>query len=225
MEEQRLQLDPVPPRPHHAELELPLQLATKVDEVEQEEVVNASTSGEVESEEKATPTTSEPADPGSEDKERPLAREAAKKLEEEPVPKSVGANDASVQTNLTPPTQKRSPRVSQIDSRIQAAELRLNQYRRSKRTAVQVGPSFLRAYYIWYDNESLNPEKIAQIMRDPPLKLNTVTGYILGAVATERLPFSTERMREEIISTLPPAVLGLTKYRRVVDACKITSSD
>ncbi|CAH0053249.1 unnamed protein product [Clonostachys solani] len=225
MEEQRLQLDPIPPRPHHAELELPLQLAMKVDELEQEEVVNASTSGEVESEEKATPATSEPADLGQEDEERSLAGEAAQNLEEEPVPKSVGANAASVQTNLAPPTQKRSPPVSRIDSRIQAAELRLNQYRRSKRTAVQVGPSFLRAYYIWYDNESLNPEKIAQIMRDPPLKLNTVTGYILGAVATERLPFSTERMREEIISTLPPAVLGLTKYRRVVDACKIAQSN
>ncbi|CAI6100243.1 unnamed protein product [Clonostachys chloroleuca] len=225
MEEQRLQLDPVPPRPHHAELELPLQLATKVDEVEQEKEVKASTSDGVESEGKATPSTSDPAEPGQEDEERSPAGEAAKKLKEEHVPKSVGTNDASVQTNLAPPTPKRSPPVKQIDSRIQAAELRLNQYRRSKRTAVQVGPSFLRAYYIWYDNESLNPEKIAQIMRDPPLKLNTVTGYILGAVATERLPFSTERMRKEIISTLPPAVMGLAKYRRVVDACKTAPSD
>ncbi|CAH0024291.1 unnamed protein product [Clonostachys rhizophaga] len=225
MEEQRLQLDPVPPRPHHAELELPLQLATKVDEVEQEEVVNASTSDGMESEEKATPSTSEAAELSQEDEKRSLVGEAAKKLEEEHVPKSVGANDASVQTNLAPSTQKRSLPVKQIDSRMQAAELRLNQYRRSKRTAVQVGPSFLRAYYIWYDNESLNPEKIAQIMRDPPLKLNTVTGYIIGAVATERLPFSTERMSKEIISTLPPAVLGLAKYRRVVDACKTASSD
>uniref|UniRef100_A0A8H7TPW0 3'-5' exonuclease domain-containing protein n=1 Tax=Bionectria ochroleuca TaxID=29856 RepID=A0A8H7TPW0_BIOOC len=166
MEEQRLQLDPVPPRPHHAELELPLQLATKVDEVEQEEV-NVSTSDGVESEAKATPSTSEPAEPRQEDEERSLAGEAVKKLEEEHVPKSVGTNDASVQSNLAPPTPKRSPPVKQIDSRIQAAESRLNQYRRSKRTAVQVGPSFLRAYYIWYDNESLNPEKIAQIMRDP----------------------------------------------------------
>ncbi|VUC36876.1 unnamed protein product [Clonostachys rosea] len=225
MEEQRLQLDPVPPRPHHAELELPLQLATKVDKVEPEEVVDASPSDEVEPEGKTTTSTSEPAEPGQKGEERPLADEAAEKLEEEHVPKPVGANDASVQTNPAPQTQKRSPPVNQIDSRVQAAELRLNQYRRSKRTAVQVGPSFLRAYYIWYDNESLSPEKIAQIMRDPPLKLNTVTGYILGAVATERLPFSTERMRKEIISTLPPAVLGLTKYRRVVDACKVTPSD
>ncbi|CAG9999703.1 unnamed protein product [Clonostachys byssicola] len=220
MEEQRLQLDPVPPRPHHAELGLPLQLATKVDEAEQEEVVNAPTSDEVELKEETTSSTSELAEPGQEDEERSLAGAATKQSEKEHVPKSVGANDASVQTSLVPPTPKRSLPVKQIDSRIQAAELRLNQYRRSKRTAVQVSPSFLRAYYIWYDNESLNPEKIAQIMRDPPLKLNTVTGYILGAVATERLPFSTERMRKEIIATLPLAVMGLAKYRRVVDACK-----
>ncbi|KAI0883308.1 ribonuclease H-like protein [Annulohypoxylon maeteangense] len=86
------------------------------------------------------------------------------------------------------------------DSRVEIAEDRVARYKSShlntRATFVQ-----LRAYYMWHE-QGLDPQTIAALLRDPPLKLATVTSYILTAIQTERFPADMERLGAEILSTM-----------------------
>lgn len=61
---------------------------------------------------------------------------------------------------------------------------------------------------MWHD-QGLDPATIAQLLRDPPLKMATVTGYILSAIQVEKLPVNKERLHEEITSSMPEATLRM----------------
>lgn len=108
------------------------------------------------------------------------------------------------------------PAPQDRDSRITAAELELQEYRSQKQKHLNVSPSALRAYYIWHANADLTPESVAKLLRDPPLKTNTVVSYILDAIAQERLPFSKTRLRSEVLTFLAPNVQLGPKYMSII---------
>ncbi|KAI0011150.1 ribonuclease H-like protein [Xylariaceae sp. FL0662B] len=104
------------------------------------------------------------------------------------------------------PSKSKSPSRKPKDSRVEAAEDRVNCYRaanpHAKATFVH-----LRAYYLWHAH-GLDPRTIAQLLRDPPLHTSTVAGYVLAAIQYERLPFDAERLRLEVL-----AGVGTSEWR------------
>ena len=54
-------------------------------------------------------------------------------------------------------------------------------------------PCDLRAYHLWY-HQNLDIQEIASRLRDPPLAISTVAGYVLGAVKLEKLPFHRKKV-------------------------------
>jgi hypothetical protein len=59
---------------------------------------------------------------------------------------------------------------------------------------VKVTGTRLRAYHLWY-HQSFETDRIASLLRDPPLKQATVSNYILDSIAWEKLPFDADRAR------------------------------
>lgn len=121
------------------------------------------------------------------------------------------ANDTSLSTEA-------ASRFS--DKRVAEADTKMQKYRSAKRGSISVGPSALRAYYIWHENQDLNPEAIAKLLREPPLQTNTVTSYILNTVTGENLPFCKTRMKEEILCLLTTSAANAEKYKSLVESCQ-----
>lgn len=84
-------------------------------------------------------------------------------------------------------------------------------------------PAALRAYYLWHTNDGLRPEPIAGLLRDPPLKVNTVVSYILDAITSERLPYDKARLGGEILPLLDAKLVG-GRYRYLARACAADES-
>ena len=83
------------------------------------------------------------------------------------------------------------------DSRIVAAEAWLMEYKATRSEGkTKAGGAALRAYFIWHANDDLSVDDIAQLLRDPPLQLLTVCGYILEAVKLEKLAYDRVRLRQ-----------------------------
>ncbi|KAH7166032.1 ribonuclease H-like domain-containing protein [Dactylonectria macrodidyma] len=106
--------------------------------------------------------------------------------------------------------------VNNRDSRILAAEAQLQVYRSQRNNRLSVSPSALRAYYIWHTNDDLSPESVAKLLREPPLKTNTVVTYILDSIAFEKLPYPKERLRDEVLSFLSSNRFVQTKYKALM---------
>ena len=78
----------------------------------------------------------------------------------------------------------------------------------------------LRAYHMWY-HQKLPVDKMAQILRDPPLSCNTVANYILQAVTLERLEYNQESLRNMLLAM--PSGMRKGRWRALaeeVDALK-----
>ncbi|KAI9149260.1 Werner syndrome ATP-dependent helicase [Paramyrothecium foliicola] len=122
------------------------------------------------------------------------------------------------------PHPKASPAKKSIaapkDQRITAAEESLAEYRKSVGRSLKAAPWAIRAYYIWHANDDLNPEAIAQLLRDPPLKTNTVVTYILDSVSSESLPYSMPRLKDEVLSHLSIDIGEVKKYHSLAEACR-----
>ncbi|KAI6089487.1 ribonuclease H-like protein, partial [Hypoxylon rubiginosum] len=117
--------------------------------------------------------------------------------------------DAADETELeaaTPAKPRKSPGPK--DSRVEIAEDRVACYKAAHPNGIHASFPQLRAYYMWHD-QGLDPATIAQLLRDPPLKMATVTGYILSAIQVEKLPVNKERLHEEITSSMPEATLRM----------------
>jgi exonuclease 3'-5' domain-containing protein 2 len=186
----RENLQPVPPRPHHHEKGLPIRIA----------------------EPSPSEQTSEPAElsagasPQVEAAESKLAKVTKAQLHEAAASATTKVPSARAQRQANKPAAR--------DSRISAAETSMQAYYKApKKKAISVGPSSLRAYYIWHANTDLQPEAVAKLLRDPPLKTNTVVTYILDAIVAEKLPYDKSRLNQEVLCLLQPKALGLPKYR------------
>lgn len=202
-------MDPCPPRPFHAELNLPIPSAEGVTEPSTDEGAET-----VEPEPEA-PRAMPPL-PAS------LAEAVQESLEAEPesgpkVPETAGVKGTPrKQATSSPSTPKAQ------DSRVAAAESWMAEYCASKATVVAPARA-IRAYRIWYENKTLDPEGVAKLLRDPPLKTNTVVNYILEAIRLEKLPFENSRLRDEILGSLPKEALE-GRYRGLMEAAEMQCS-
>lgn len=185
LEDKRKQLKPCPPRPHHAELGLPIQVAEP-----------------------------EPVDPPEEIADEAVVQE----LLQDALVGSELEDDLSKTNNVEVRNQP-EPKPDMRDARVSAAQQKAKQYRASKGSKTSSAPSALSAYYIWHENDELDPEAVAKLLRDPPLQTHTVVTYILNAVLAEKLPYSKLKMRN-VLSHLNPQVLGEPKYQVLVSACQ-----
>lgn len=177
LETKRLQLDPVPDRPFHAELGLPipiLEIPSILDE-----------------------------DDASSDVYELSSDDA-----------SVSASDSGSDSTPEAPKSEPVPVTPDRDARILAAEDAALAYRTNKKTAVLARPSALRAYYIWYENESLEPHSIAKLLRNPPLQTSTVISYIIDCLVKEKLPYDSARLKAEL---LDGSEYARSKHARLLD--------
>ncbi|KAI0537792.1 ribonuclease H-like protein [Xylaria digitata] len=176
LQHHRRQLDPCPPSPHLAELNLRIRLADGVKVTRPDNTPKASDVVALE-------TTS-------------LNVEETTSL----ITVSTKTNTSIVSKKKPAPKSPERPK----DSRIEVAEDRVASYRSShpgaRATFVQ-----LRAYFLWHCFD-LSPASIAELLRDPPLQLKTVVGYILAAVQSEKLPVDRERLRE-VADSIPLSTL------------------
>ncbi|KAI0388894.1 ribonuclease H-like protein [Xylariaceae sp. FL0594] len=197
LEHYRKQLDPCPPTPHFAELNLAIPLADGMKLTNSDE---ATETAEVEPPDECSPVTSGASDEYLADALETLSIEDGDAAVPIPVP-------AEPQTSLMPKGKPQSTAVTAKpsgrprDSRVEVAEDRATSYRASHPKTSASMPS-LRAYYLWHCYD-LSPATIAQLLRDPPLKTNTVVQYILSAVQSEKLPVDYDELQELAGHVLP----------------------
>ncbi|EFY88066.1 putative Werner syndrome helicase [Metarhizium acridum CQMa 102] len=109
------------------------------------------------------------------------------------------------------------------DARILAAEKKAIEYRKSKTSAVSAPPTSLRAYFVWHNNLDLNPEAVAQLLRDPPLKTNTVVSYILDVIVSEKMAYDRGRLESEVLPLLDQRAVQVgSRYGALVRSCERT---
>lgn len=202
-------MEPSPPRPYHAELNKPLEVAFAIDD---EAVANEDTLESIDDSVDESPVVTVVK---SSKQRTPRAGPATPKT-----PKSAPSRPS-------PKSKPSTPAATRVDQRVAAAELQMQSYRAAKRAKgaeVRAPPSMLRAYYVWYSNADLKPEDIAKLLRDPPLLTHTVTGYILDAIANEHLSYDKQRMISEILSILSPNALTVARYQSIVRECRYTTT-
>jgi len=207
LEHQREQLNPKPPRPYHAELGLPIRLADGVVIPSAEDAGDVGDAGDAaarKGEENRVATTL-PVD---------FVTSATADIKME-----VEIDELQPVTRATsaPPRTASASAAKPKDSRIVAAEAWLLQYRTSNPKPRAAGAA-LRAYHIWTRNDDLGPVAIAALLREPPLQINTVVGYILEAIKQEKLPYPKARLRDEVLALLPREVLDL-RHKTLARAC------
>ncbi|KAI8633064.1 ribonuclease H-like protein [Xylariaceae sp. FL1651] len=197
-EHYRKQLDPCPPTPHHAELNLPIQLADGVKISAPDDVLEADEASKTNG---ANPASSE----------RYLASAFETVSIEDPdvnstpaaVPKTSLTSSAS-KAKLTSTTSTQKLAEHPKDSRIEVAEDRAAAFHASHPQARSTLAQ-LRAYYLWHCYD-LSPDAIAQLVRDPPLKTATVVQYIFSVVQNDSLPVDLDQLRN-VASLIPQNIL------------------
>jgi len=195
MESKRTALDPTPPRPYHAELNLPIRLASgQAVETsdEAEDTAEKPVSDEVED------TSEKPAN------DAPLPAPSIEEMAREFMDIAIEDSDASKARAAS----TKAPEVVIAD--VWVAEYRTS---RPSNSITKATPAFLRAYSLWHHQE-VEVADAAKLLRDPPLQSSTVCCYILEAVRIEKLPFGVERLREvlrQVERTSGGRYLGLKK--------------
>lgn len=107
------------------------------------------------------------------------------------------------------------------DPRIIAADIKAIEHRAMCQTGMaKTARSALRSYYIWHSNEDLDPESMANLLRDPPLKTLTVVCYILDSIVQEKVAYNKARLKGEVISLLDAKMLTGSKYKSLIKACE-----
>ena len=203
MELKRKALNPTPPRPFPAEQNRPIRLAggitIPIDEAFEE----------LEPEDREVPAASNKA--YSKLSSKYLAA-AAETLELDP--------DFDVSITINAPAFKSKSSTAKptpaIKSPIVLAAETLSTDYRSTHPKNRASPASLRAYFIWYHNNSLSCSDIAALLREVPLQTTTVVNYILEAVKLEKLPFEKERLRK-VLGVLPKEIAG-GRYKTLLRA-------
>lgn len=183
MESKRKTLEPTPPRPAHAELNLPIILANG----------------------KTVATYDEPDEPKD---EKPIEDVSAHPADLEEMARDfldIELEDSKINPSTT---SKSAARGSKKSPEITVAEAWVTDWRSKLPSGYKsrAMPSQLRAYALWSELGKEVPE-VAQILRDPPLQVTTVANYILEAVRLEKLPFQEPRL-EKVWELLPARAPG-----------------
>ena len=195
LEHKRKLLSPTPPRPDHAELNLPIRLATG-QSVEKDDEPSS-----VEEEEEEESGNSEP---GTTPAIEQLARDFMKIAIAYPVL-------PSAKTTMRSP----KPGAPHCKAEVIAANEWVAQWRTTlaKDYKPTAAPACLRAYALWHRQGFSVPE-MAALLREPPLLDSTVASYVLDALRAEKLPFQQQRLAA-LQSYAPQAVKD--RYRRFLE--------
>lgn len=161
LEAKRKALRPTPPRPYHAELNRPIRLASGIELATADDSLDDATAAL----EPRKTSLSAPRDPSV---SIPLE---ADDEDSTPTPAAKSKNAA-----------KKTERPA--DPRVDTAAAFASSYR-AAHPSTSAAPAVLRAYHIWSSHEELSLAQIAGLLRDPPLKVATVRGYILEALRVE----------------------------------------
>jgi len=209
LDHHRQKLDPTPPLPHHAELNRPIQLADGIviptaDEAPEEDTTAAAPTG------------------GPVLTARYLASLGETiKIE----PENGELSEPILPEEALVPTSKKSPAVKPPkDPRIIEAAAWAAEYR-AKHPNCRASMSALRCFELWRKNPDLDsPEKIAALLRTPPLMTGTVVNYVLEAVrAVRSIPYDRVRLLNEILRTLPEDILAI-RYKTILRECEMAAT-
>ncbi|KAI9832841.1 MAG: hypothetical protein M1826_001007 [Phylliscum demangeonii] len=197
LEQKRLALDPVPPRPAFAELGLPLRLTEAAVGIpvaadrlaaDEEDAAVDDCKGATASARKQPPPPLYPllTDLSSPD-------QLAENLTTLHINDQVSAATTTTTTTTTPSASKpftKLPHVVQAEA--WAAEY-LSQLPAS--AALRASLPQLRAYALWHLHQQ-SVRDIAKDLRDPPLALSTVASYVFEAVRRHKLSYDVARLRQ-----------------------------
>lgn len=206
LECKRKQLRPVPPRPYHAELNLPIRLASGA--------VIATIDDAVEDfEPKQRSMIASPVSPAS------VLEAAAENIqieddaEQNSTSSTVRTKPKLKSTGSTSPATSVPRPQSLVDAESWALAHRTSNLHPSpwRNPPPTVTFSALRVYALWYYNPSLSIPNIASMLRDPPLRNSTVAAYILDSIRLEKLPFEKERLRK--VLQVVPNSQGMWRYK------------
>lgn len=188
LEHRRKQLDPCPPTPHHAELDLPIRL-TDGSELE-------------------TSSDEELAEQPEEEDDQPqtLSPAARRRLLKAHVQSKRGGVK-----NTAKSTSETEKEARPKDARVETAEVWVAAFVKENQPTDPIDRAKsdcasvyeLRAYHIWHTNKGISASDVASILRNPPLVTKTVVGYIWAAVRKERLPVDRTRYLAEVVQLLP----------------------
>ncbi|KAK5109738.1 hypothetical protein LTR62_006578 [Meristemomyces frigidus] len=115
-------------------------------------------------------------------------------------------------STTTPSTKSTAPPSQELE----LANVWVTTYNPVPSSTKKATPPNLRAYHLWHI-QRLEPDRIAALLKQPPLAITTVASYVLEAVKLEGLPFDTGRLKG-LMGMLPKvagrrywSVLGRTK--------------
>ena len=188
LEGKRKALEPAPPRPSHAELNLPIRLASGQTVATHDEAA-----------EEAFAIL--PPDPSISVEE--MARDFL----------NVAVEDPPTSSTLHPNPLKTPPSFSTSPEIIAANEW-VSQWRSAlpPNYKARATPASLRAYALWHYQEFDVPD-VAALLRDPPLKEATVASYVLEAIRIERLPHKGRERLKLVIDYISKNMQG--RYQRL----------
>ena len=189
MEAKRKALDPTPPCPAHAELNLPIRLATGQ--------TVATYSEPEEAEEETSPPETITTNDGLLEVEQ-MARDFLN-ITIEDVRQNELTTSAKPPKRLFKSIPKKAAEVIAAEAWVAAWRTNLPVAYKAKAT-----PAYLRAYAVWHD-QGFDVSETASLLRDPPLQVTTVSSYILEAIRMEKLAYEPKRLRE-VLGHLPESV-------------------
>lgn len=171
LEAKRNGLCPVPPRPRHAELNLPIRLAN-------DEIVAAG---------------DEPSqiDEGVSFDQGESGDKSFQDMNLMPDHRAAPSKESRTKTTIKMARQRRlnsGPEVVMAEDWMKTWHTK-----RSPDQKCLVSPAQLRAYSLWHEQQ-IDVSATAAILRDPPLKNSTVAAYVLDAIRLEQLPFEKGRI-------------------------------
>lgn len=217
LETKRRMLQPVPPRPAHAELGLPIQFHRRA--------IPSSLRGRSKIDEAAAEVEElvldVPADQADAITDGALIASVLSRGDETgQLGPMTGAAETSQlgtsESGQSPLTSSAecSKREVPVAAELQEAEAWVDQWRSTlplNHTA-KASRACLRAYALWH-HQSFGLDEVAKLLRDPPLQMSTVASYVLESIRMENLPYDLARM-EEPLRCLPSQVVQ-TRYRRL----------
>ena len=197
-------LDPTPPLPYHADLNLPIRVAEGVVVVTAEEVAIEEQEEPEDNIYPVLPSTSKksvstPKLPRSEvEVESESDSDYNSAFEYLPTPPTSPKTTRSASKSATPKLTAPKPIIPK-NPLLVIAEEHVSIYRTQTASSTlphRATAANLRAYFLWTHNPELTIPEIAAVMRTPALQTATVAGYILEAVKLEGLEHEKARVRE-----------------------------
>ncbi|KAL1881822.1 hypothetical protein Daus18300_000875 [Diaporthe australafricana] len=204
---QRENLDPMPAMPFHVEHNQPIPLVPGTESSSSDEADDAEEENEVISDAGHEPSMLSPERLRAFDESVQIEAEEGESNEDQVTAETAKAAKTAAAKKATP----------QKDPRVIAAETWLMEYKATRPAGkTKAAAAALRAYFIWHANDDLDADSIARLLRDPPLQLSTVCGYILQAIKLEKLPY--DRVRLRAVLDLCPQDVAQMRFAMLVRA-------